>query len=571
MFFIWVTLIVFAVFLFRLNSKLNNLQKSINELKGANISDLNVSKFKDTNLKSFEKKRVKFNKGILNKFILWLKEDWLMKLGILLLLFGVVWAVKYAFLNNLIGPLGRIVFGMFLGISFLLLGWKRIRLNPAQGELIFSLGAVIETITFVAAYNIYGFFNLFLVFLFLILNSYLVGFLSVVRSSSVLAIFSIILGFLSLFFFLNESSLLSVYLYIFSLLFLSSLVVLKRGFAGVVLISLFFTFIFTLITSYKVNFISNASFLDSKVLFLLFSYLFVVLFFTLSFRSISSSNNKISKNPDLITPLLNGVYFYGATLIYLKDDLHFLAFGLFAVFLAIASYLLFIFTKKVTPFYLNIGVAFGFLLLNTFEVFKGSSNLLFVFLAFEIGAFIFLMSKLTSNSKTIGALLSLFILPIFLSFDVLNVTRWDIRGSFLNSDFFSLLIFIAILFFLSFYLLRFDNFKKIAGILFLLGVFYFAWLVWLFWIGGLKNNDIAIMLILSTYTLFAIFFYFYGYFKHSRYFLILGIFFIGFVVLRLFFVEMWKMELTERVFTFLIIGIILFSTAFFSRKKLASN
>ena len=59
--------------------------------------------------------------------VAWFKEDWLLKLGALLLLFGFGWFVTYAFLNNWIGPVGRITLGIVAGVGILLLGWWRIQ------------------------------------------------------------------------------------------------------------------------------------------------------------------------------------------------------------------------------------------------------------------------------------------------------------------------------------------------------------------------------------------------------------------------------------------------------------
>ena len=53
--------------------------------------------------------------GLSQKFVTWIKEDWLMKLGALLLLIGFGWFATYAFLNNWIGPAGRISLGLGLG------------------------------------------------------------------------------------------------------------------------------------------------------------------------------------------------------------------------------------------------------------------------------------------------------------------------------------------------------------------------------------------------------------------------------------------------------------------------
>ena len=66
-------------------------------------------------------------------FVKWLKEDWLQKLGSLLLLIGLGWFTTYAFMNNWIGPVGRITLGLILGLVVLVLGHFRIKKYLNQG------------------------------------------------------------------------------------------------------------------------------------------------------------------------------------------------------------------------------------------------------------------------------------------------------------------------------------------------------------------------------------------------------------------------------------------------------
>src|SRR3989344_8664376 len=47
-----------------------------------------------------------------DRFVGWIKEDWLLKLGAMLLLIAFGWLTTYAFLNNWIGPMGRIALGI---------------------------------------------------------------------------------------------------------------------------------------------------------------------------------------------------------------------------------------------------------------------------------------------------------------------------------------------------------------------------------------------------------------------------------------------------------------------------
>ena len=55
------------------------------------------------------------------KFSAWMKEDLLLKFGALLLLIGFGWLTTYAFLNNWIGPMGRITLGIIVGSFFIML------------------------------------------------------------------------------------------------------------------------------------------------------------------------------------------------------------------------------------------------------------------------------------------------------------------------------------------------------------------------------------------------------------------------------------------------------------------
>src|SRR4051812_40446289 len=69
-----------------------------------------------------------------DRFVEWLKDNWLLKLGALLLLMGFGWLVTYAFLNNWIGPMGRIALGLSAGALILALGSWRMRAFVTQGS-----------------------------------------------------------------------------------------------------------------------------------------------------------------------------------------------------------------------------------------------------------------------------------------------------------------------------------------------------------------------------------------------------------------------------------------------------
>lgn len=78
------------------------------------------------------------------------------------------------------------------------------------------------------------------------------------------------------------------------------------------------------------------------------------------------------------------------------------------------------------------------------------------------------------------------------------------------------------------------------------------------------NDDTAVMIALAIYTIAGIGAYFSG----RR---VYGGLLLGFVIARLLLVDVWRMELTGRIITFFLVGALLMSTAFLSRKKIHEN
>ncbi len=124
----------------------------------------------------------------------WFKENWLLKLGALLLLIGFGWLVSYAFLNNWIGPMGRIMFGFGGGVFIMGIGFWRIRTFPSQGSVFLVLGATVILLTMYAARSIYGFFSPEIALSFMFLTSAVVGLASSFYNQKQLAIMSVLLA-----------------------------------------------------------------------------------------------------------------------------------------------------------------------------------------------------------------------------------------------------------------------------------------------------------------------------------------------------------------------------------------
>jgi len=124
----------------------------------------------------------------------WTKEDWLLKLGALLLLIGLGWFVTYAFANNWIGPMGRIAIGLVAGSLFIALGWLRMPKYQQQSGWFMVLGSTTVLVTIFAAREIYGFFTPASALMVMFATTALVALASVKHKVEWLALASLILA-----------------------------------------------------------------------------------------------------------------------------------------------------------------------------------------------------------------------------------------------------------------------------------------------------------------------------------------------------------------------------------------
>jgi hypothetical protein len=89
----------------------------------------------------------------------WFTTDGLLKIGAILVLFGLAWFVRYAFAENWIGPVGRITVGLLIGLAFMGAGEAITVKKLHQGTILMALGATTILITIFAARTVYGMFT----------------------------------------------------------------------------------------------------------------------------------------------------------------------------------------------------------------------------------------------------------------------------------------------------------------------------------------------------------------------------------------------------------------------------
>lgn len=87
---------------------------------------------------------------------LWLKENWLMSIGVFLVILAGGWFVGYAFTNDWIGETGRIVLSSVAGLLVYLWGLKTLKKNPRVGQALIILGEAVLMLSLYAGYQLYA-------------------------------------------------------------------------------------------------------------------------------------------------------------------------------------------------------------------------------------------------------------------------------------------------------------------------------------------------------------------------------------------------------------------------------
>lgn len=162
--------------------KIDRLEKRMKEGQGAtqSIPSLVASVTADTEniLTKDESDSLKYARSSVSKnedykdsaFVVWLKEDWLLKLGGTLVLMGVLFFLSLAF--TAVGPLGKVSIGYIFGVLLMFFGFKYAKKNIVGGGTIHVVGAVVILITtYLARQPEYNLFNPYVATMLMFLTS----------------------------------------------------------------------------------------------------------------------------------------------------------------------------------------------------------------------------------------------------------------------------------------------------------------------------------------------------------------------------------------------------------------
>jgi len=517
----------------------------------------------DSPKKDFEKEKLK-GKEVIEvcdkeaPFITWIKTDWLMKLGAFLLLLGFGWLVTYAFMNDWIGPIGRISFGLVSGVLILTLGEWRIKSFRNQGAVLIGLGATIDLLTIFAAREIYNFFDPLTALIVMAVIVVFVGLSSIKNKSLSVAVLGLVLGGIAP---LLTNTVDPTFLGLFSYLFVLSLgilwVIKVTGWRVLSLLSLILVFIYSI--PYFIPYMSRVE--DTNIA-IISAFSFAGLFYLANITAVIFT--KKSTVSDLITSGLNAFLLLLWINTVIPTEWQSIVTVITALIFVLGAFLVFDKTKLKEAMFLYSGVAIVFI--AAAAAFELSGAALTIAYTIQAGAIVLLSDYLFKDSKLNTKLTFLFIVPIMMAFESIDSGFW--RLGVFHKDFFVLLILLLVFYTLG---LCFYKQKKSSHKLmlfnFIAGIFYSLVLIWQSIFALIENSDTASMVVLIIYTIIGLYFYIRNRFKKNKFFRILGSVLLAMVVVRLLTVEVWNMSITGKIITFFSIGSLLISTAFIGNKK----
>jgi uncharacterized membrane protein len=501
------------------------------------------------------------------RLLAWAQEEWLLKIGALFLLIGFGWLARYAFLNNWIGPAGRITLGLIAGAAILAVGWWRIQKFTYQGSIFLPLGSSVILVTAYAARYVYGFFTPFSALALMFLSTAFIALASVRFRVKFLSLISIVLaGIVPFLTNAPTTDYIGLYWYLLVVVIGIIWIVGLTGWRFLTFAALLLVFI------YSIPHVLGFTSLDIDAL-LLFAYGFTALFFATSMVGILRAPRSDVK-ADIITSAGIGlfllVWVWQATPVEWQS----VTLSAWTVVFAIGAFQTLRITRMRYPFYCYGGV--GVVLLGAALTAELEGALLTIAFSLEAALVVLLMHRVLKDMRSAILSAILFVIPVSMSLESVIARIW--RTTIIHEHFFVLLILGLLLGGAGFILTRgarkenlVESYVPMA--LIVISSAYFYALVWLSLHAAFMNDDTAVMIALALYTIIGLIMYFgriaVGFAAPAM--RMYGAILLGFVVGRLLLIDVWNMELTGRIITFFIIGALLMSTAFVWRRRHAGE
>jgi uncharacterized membrane protein len=503
---------------------------------------------------------------VLEVFFNWFKENWLLKLGVLLILVGFGWFISYAFVHDWIGPIGRVVLGFVVGSVLALFGTIRMDKNSTQGKLFLILGSALVVITSYGGQAVYGLFEPVVALGIVFLVSAYVSTIALQFKMKNIAVYGLVIAYLAPILTDSVVDIKLLFSYLIVVSFASIWLASIKGWREINALALFGFGLFAL--PYAFGLTTLTAHEEYFVLASIFGLGFV--YFLVSILG-AIKNQESAEQSDIFVAIFDSALIILATITFVPEEIQSLVMAAWMIVFAVGSFFAFTYTKKEKFFYVYSLISILLLAIATAVELDGSA-LIYAY-AIE-SAIISIAGYIITRKIDVGYNLSVLMAgPIIMSIPSISAYRWS-QGVF-HDDFGILFTVGALLFGLGlFYYYSEQEMKNyddnstnhFYAALCVIGSIYFLALIWLSSGAIFANEGTAVLVSLVIYTVLGIIMYFYGLIENKSTFKYYGGTLLILVVARLVIVDVWNMELAEKIVTFISIGLLFISTAFIGKK-----
>ena len=486
----------------------------------------------------------------------WVKEDWLLKLGALILIIG--FGLFLVVIGAILGPFGRVTLGIVTGASILLFGWIRMTKFVRQGSIFLVLGSIVIILSaFTATYG-YKIFPAEASLAIMLLSSAFVALASVRYRLLQLAVTSLILASFAPTLLLSGVA--PQYTELFAYLFIVTLgVIWVVALTGWRVLTLAALVVFTL---YSLPHLGDVAALAKGSVLLWYAYAFIVLFFFTNTAGILKARGGDIKS-DAIAAGWNGVLLLAWVMTNVSQEWKSLVIVGWMTLFMIAAFVVFAITKRREPFFVYAGV--GIMMLATATAVELHGIGLVVAFIIESAVLPFVAYIIVRDKAVAERLSALTLGPALMSLPSIMV-NW--RPEFPVDHFFVLLLMSATLLLLGVFFMALPEQEtressQAPAILLVAGSVFAYILLWLSLHAIMAETSVT-MLSLTVYTIIGFITYAYGKKNDQKSVARYGTVLLTFVAGHLILIESLR---DGNIFIFFIVGAVLMATAFIGRKK----
>ncbi|MBP9750122.1 MAG: DUF2339 domain-containing protein [Candidatus Pacebacteria bacterium] len=501
--------------------------------------------------------------GPFGRFVEWLREDWLMKLGGGLIILGVAWFVSYAVAEGWIAERGRIASGYLAGSVVLVLGWYRMQRFITQGSVLMVVGAAMIGLTTFAARTLYDLFPASWGLVIIFSTACLLALTSIVMKRHELAYANVLLaGLAPLLIHAPHFPLEDLLTYLFVVALGSVWVAALTGWRDLPFTSLI------IVTLYSLLFVDSYSELEVG---LLFSFAFTALFFVTSIAGMRVV--RAVRIVDLLTAIGSGMFLLLWVLAAGAEEWQSMLLIAWTLVFALGAFFATRLGAGIAYFYAYAGV--GTVLLGVATALELDGPALTVAATIEAALVLWVGYRISRDVRALPVLALACSVPAGLTLLSIDSAAWN-RNEVFHSDSF-VIVFTAVVATLLGYVFLNERLRVaekdrevlrlIAAAFFSAAALYATVLVWLV-THALFSEDTGTTVSLVVYALVGSFFYMLGRTNKVPWQRLIAGFYFGFVVVRLIFVEIADMPVELRWITFFGIGVLFMLVAWFSRNGL---